>query len=135
MKLPAASLASMKDGLAKSALRLVVFCAMLGLVLSLPLLSSASSLATSVTIVNNSNWTINNVYLSPVDRDEWSAGLLNNNAIGTGATMTFNNISCDGDSVKVITEDQNGCFLTHVITCNSSQTWTITNEAAPDCGN
>jgi hypothetical protein len=135
MKLPLAQTASTKDGRAQSALRLVMFCALLGLVLSLPLLSSASSPSTSVTIVNNSSWTINNVYLSPVDSDNWSAGLLDNNSIVTGASYTFNNLSCDQGSIKVITEDQNGCFLSQVITCNSSQTWTITNDAAPDCGN
>jgi hypothetical protein len=134
MKLHPASAAHTKNGLAKSAFRPLIFCAMLGLLLSLPLLSSASVAATSVTIVNNSNWTINNVYLSPVDRNDWSAGLLSD-SLGTGASITLNNLSCDGASVRVITEDQNGCFLSQVVTCNSSQTWTITNDAAPDCGN
>jgi hypothetical protein len=128
MKLPVTRTAS-----TKSALRPLIFCAILGALLSLPLLTSASANLASLTIVNNSNWEINNIFLSPVDRDDWGADQLEGGVISPGASHTLN-LSCDQGTIKVITEDANGCFLSQVVDC-AGGSWTITNDASPDCGN
>lgn len=132
MKLPLARTASTKDARTKSALRPLMFCAILGALLSLPLLSSASASVSSLAIVNNSNWVINNIFLSPVDRDDWGPDQLEGGVINPGGSHTLN-LSCEG-TIKVITEDSNGCFLTQVVDC-AGGSWTITNDASPDCGN
>ncbi len=103
---------------------------------SLPFVSGARSrtMATSVNIVNNSGREIRNVYSSHVNVDDWSADLLGDSAIATGQSYALNNVSCDGQQVKLIAEDQDGCFLSTVVNCGDSTTWTITNDTAKDCG-
>lgn len=101
---------------------------------SLPFLSSARTISTSVTIVNNSDREIRNVYTSHVDADDWSADLLGDQTIAPGHSATVSGIACDGQQAKLIGEDQDGCFISTVISCGSSGNWSITNELARDCG-
>lgn len=105
-----------------------------GMLACLPLLGSASSPATRITITNNSSLEIRHVYLSAINQDNWSADQLNGSIPPGGGSFTLDNLSCSGGGVKVITEDQNGCFLYYTVVCNDNATWTITNDAVPDCG-
>lgn len=98
-----------------------------------PLMSGARP-ATAVTIVNNSNREIRSVYLSHVNADDWTGNQLGT-TIGPGQSQTLDNVACDQQQVKVIAEDQDGCFLTTVVTCGDNATWTITSATAADCGN
>jgi hypothetical protein len=85
--------------------------------------------------VNNSNKEIRNVYLSHVNSDDWSGDQLTNGAtIAAGQSLPLNNLACDQQQVKVIGEDQDGCFVSTVVNCGDSATWTITNDTARDCG-
>lgn len=112
----------------------IIICVALLTLAAIPLVSRAQP-STSVNIVNNSNRVIRNVYLSHVDADDWSGDQLSNNAtIGPGQSFTLSNLACDQQQVKVIGEDQDGCFLATVVACGGSATWTITNDTAADCG-
>jgi hypothetical protein len=91
-------------------------------------------MSTSVSIVNNSARTIRNLYLSHVDSDDWSGNQLGNNVIAAGQSFNLTGVTCDQQQVKVIGEDQDGCFLSTVVTCGINSTWTITNDTAADCG-
>lgn len=113
---------------------LIIICVALFAFASLPLLSTARTPSTSVNIVNNSNREIRNVYLAHVDSDDWSVNQLGNTTIAQGQSFTINNLACD-QQVKVIGEDQDGCFLSTVVACGDNATWTITNDTARDCGN
>lgn len=113
---------------------LIIICVALLILAALPLVSRAQP-ATSVNIVNNSNREIRNVYLSHVDVDDWGANQLGNATIGAGQSFTLNNVACDQQQIKVIGEDQEGCFILTVVTCGNSSTWTVTNDTARDCGN
>jgi hypothetical protein len=113
--------------------------AVLGICLcALAVLSSASTArtaSTSVNIVNNSNKEIRNVYLSHVNADDWSGNQLSNDAtIAPGQSYNLSNVACDQQQVKVIGEDQDGCFVSTVVNCGDSATWTVTNDSARDCG-
>ena len=99
-----------------------------------PLMSKASSPSASVTVVNSSNWVIHHIYTTAPDSNDWSGDQLNNASLNPGQSVTISP-SCSGAQVKVITEDQNGCFLSQVVSCASSASWTIDNNATPDCGN
>src|SRR5258706_15271597 len=104
---------------------------------SLPLFSSARSttrMATSLSIVNNSTRDIRNVYLSHVDADDWSANQLGSATISGGQSFNLNVSPCDGQQMKVIGEDQDGCFVSTVVNCGDNATWTLTNDTARDCG-
>lgn len=115
---------------------LTVICLALFLLASLPLLSSArsSSASTTVSIVNNSSREIRNVYTSHVDQDDWSGNQLGEATIAAGQSYDLSVSSCDGQQVKIIGEDQDGCFVSTVVSCGASSTWTITNDATRDCG-
>ena len=103
---------------------------------ALAALSSARTpTTTSVNIVNNSNKEIRNVYFSHVNADDWTGNQLSNGAIiAPGQLYNLGNVACDQQQVKVIGEDQDGCFLSTTISCDASSTWTITNDTAADCG-
>jgi hypothetical protein len=99
------------------------------------LTSARTPTTTSANIVNNSNKEIRNVYLSHVNADDWSDNQLSNGTIiAAGQSYNLSNLACDQQQVKVIAEDQDGCFLSAVVSCGDSATWTITNDTARDCG-
>ena len=121
----------------KLASRFAIIMIVVGILAAVPLLSGARTApATNITIVNNSSREIRHVYLSATNQDNWGPDQLNNSVIASGGgTFTMSNVACSGSDIKVIAEDQNGCFVSHVDACGGSVTWTITNDATPDCGN
>jgi hypothetical protein len=114
---------------------LIIICVALLTLAALPLVSRAQP-STSVNIVNNSSRVIRNVYLSHVNVDDWGNDQLSDGAtIAPGQSFNLSIGTCDQQQVKVIGEDQDGCFLSTVVTCGTSSTWTITSDTARDCGN
>jgi hypothetical protein len=124
----------MRTHLAKSK-RLPIVMIIFSVFACLPLLLNAHTAATSVTIANNSSRAIRHVYLSAATGDNWGADQLSSAIPAGGGSFTLSDLSCSGTGVKVIAEDQNGCFLYQVVACNQSMTWTVTDDAVPDCGN
>ena len=115
---------------------LVVLGIFIGMMVFGPLLSRAYAPSTAITIVNNSSREIRHVYLSPPDQNNWGSDQLVNSVIPpNGGSFTISNVSCGGSSIKVIAEDQDGCFLYQVVTCSESVSWTIASGATRDCGN
>ena len=114
---------------------LIIICVALFAMASVQLVSGARSTSTSMTIVNNSTREIRNVYLSHVNADDWSGNQLSEGTtIAPGHSSALSNVACDQQQVKVIGEDQDGCFLSTVVNCGDSSTWTITDDTARDCG-
>ncbi len=113
--------------------RLIIFCIAFAALAAVPLLSSAQPL-TSVTIVNNSSRTIVHIYLSHVGADDWSGNQLGDSVIAHGQSLALSDVACDQQQVKVVGEDQDGCFVSTVVTCGDNATWTITNDSVRDCG-
>jgi hypothetical protein len=98
------------------------------------LLAGARTAATiNVTINNNSQRNVRHVYLAAGDPNNWSADQLNG-SINGGSSATLSGVSCDGASIRVIAEDQDGCFLYRTVSCGENGTWTITSDAPRDCG-
>lgn len=97
---------------------------------------SGSGLQATITVTNNSDRDINHLYTSPISRKEWTADQLPEGAkLASGASFTLSNVICEGDQVRVIAEDKDGCFMYQVASCQESATWTITNTTSRDCGN
>ena len=118
----------------RNLLRFGILGVIVGALAIFPLLTKAT-VATSVNIVNNSSSrSIQHVYVSHVNADDWSSDKLNGQAIPPGQSTTLSNLSCDQSQLKVIGEDLDGCFLTVVVSCGTDNTWTITNSTAADCG-
>ena len=123
----------MKNSRKRNFISVAILSVMLGGLVAFPLLSRARS-TTSVNIVNNRNRSVLHVYISHVNADDWSSDLLSGQTISSGQSTSVSNLSCDQQQVKVIAEDQDGCFLTTVVSCGTTATWTITNDSVADCG-
>ena len=114
---------------------LIFRAAMLIAALCIPaLLLSARPTAATITVVNNSSQEIRHIYLSAVEQDNWGPDILNG-VVKPGESFTISNPACSGSQIKVVGEDQNGCFVSSVVSCSSDSTWTITNNDTPNCGN
>ena len=88
----------------------------------------------SIAVTNSSTLEIRHLYLSPTNEDNWGPDQLDGATIAPNGLFTISNVSCGQGSIKVIAEDQNGCFFYKTVDCSSDSTWTITNDATPDCG-
>ena len=127
----------MRNSLRKSSplfMSLVVLAVFAGMMVCGPLLTKAYGPTTAITIVNNSNREIRHVYLSAPDQNNWGPDQLGSSVISPDGGSVTINASCSG-SIKVIAEDQEGCFLYQVVTCSETAAWTITSSTARDCGN
>lgn len=99
-------------------------------------LSKAHAPTTAITIVNNSSQEIRHVYLSAPDQNDWGSDQLVNSVIApNGGSFTISDANCGGGNIKVIAEDNEGCFTYQVVACSGSVSWTISNDTARDCGN
>jgi hypothetical protein len=115
---------------------LVVLGVFIGIMVCGPLRSTAHAPTSAITIVNNSSHEIRHVFLSAPDQNNWGPDQLSNSVIApNGGSVTLSNVSCGGSTIKVIAEDEQGCFFYQVVACSDSATWTITNDATRDCGN
>ena len=104
------------------------------IVAAVPLLTVARHSAISIGISNNSSREIRNVFLSPVNSDDWSSNQLPS-SLGSGQSVTLNGVACGQQEIKVIAEDQDGCFTSTVVSCSANASWTIANDSPRDCGN
>jgi hypothetical protein len=98
------------------------------------LLHAAPVQSVTLTVVNNSNREIRYLYLSPAENDNWGADQLSGSAISPGVTRTLN-ISWNQSTIKLIGEDQDGCFLSTTLNVASNIEWTINSDAPANCGN
>lgn len=97
-------------------------------------MGAASSSNISITVQNNSVRPISRLYLAAAsDPNNWGPDQLNGSTIAPGGSLTVN-AACSGSGVRVIAEDQNGCFVYENASCDGNKTWEITNSATPDCG-
>jgi hypothetical protein len=117
----------------KNGIRLAMMVAGLLAVGPMLLLSASSAHGTSLTLVNNSAKEISHLYLSPVDNDLWGPDQLNGSSISPGATRTIN-VSWEQSTVKLVAEDQDGCFLSTTVEASDNAVWTIAVDAVRNCG-
>jgi len=96
--------------------------------------SRASAPSLSITVVNNSSWEIRHLYLSPANNDNWGDDQLNQSTINPGGRRTLN-VSWDQSTVKLVAEDQDGCFLSTTVAASADLTWTIAGTESRNCGN
>lgn len=117
--------------------RFAIVLTVIGMLATVPLLSGARmATTTNITVVNSSSRDILHVYLSPSNQDNWGPDQLGGAMISSGGgSYTLSNVACSQNDIKVVAEDQNGCFLYQIVSCAQNATWTITNAATPDCGN
>jgi hypothetical protein len=111
----------------------LMFIAVLCTLAALTPLSATSAPSLTITVVNNSSREIRHLYLSPVDKDNWGPDQLNESSISPGATRTLD-VSWNQSAVKLVAEDQDGCFLETTVEAAGSPAWTITSDTPRNCG-
>jgi len=113
--------------------RFMMLVAVMGMLVATTPFSRAAAPALAITVVNNSAQEIRRLYLAPANSDNWGPDQLGQSPISPGASRTLN-VSWDQSTVKLVGEDQDGCFLSATIEATSDATWTITSSSARDCG-
>jgi hypothetical protein len=115
-------------------LRFLMLVAVAGVLSTLTPMSGASSSTLTITVANNSSWEIRHLYLSPANNDNWSPDQLNESSISPGASRSLD-VSWDQSTLKLVAEDQDGCFLSETVEASGNPVWTITSDATRNCGN
>jgi hypothetical protein len=96
---------------------------------------SSSGQMLGISVINNADREIRHLYLSPVNQNSWGPDLLDGRVVKKGESFQITDAACQGYEIKVIAEDQQGCFSYGVVTCaEASTSWTITNDTPADCG-
>lgn len=95
-------------------------------------LSKARVGSVTISVVNNSGKEIRHVFLASAGSDNWGDDQLSE-SITAG---TSRNITADWNesTVKVVGEDEDGCFLTTTLDTAGTPSWTITNSTPRNCG-
>ena len=112
-----------------------ILAVMFGAVMAAPALLRARTDGNTITVTNNARRIITHIYLAAPDRDYWGPDQLDDALLRSGQSLTISNADCYPLGVKVIAEDQDGCFVSTVMACAAEGSWTITDSAGRDCGN
>jgi len=91
-------------------------------------------LTSSIALTNSTTLEIRHLYLSPTTEENWGPDQLNGATIAPNASFTISGVSCAQGNIKVVAEDENGCFFYKTVDCSSDATSTIAGDATPDCG-
>ena len=97
-------------------------------------LSATTAPPLTIKVVNNSSREVRRLFLSPVDNDSWGPDQLNDSSLNPGTTRDLS-VSWDQSTVKLIAEDQDGCFLSTTVEAAGTPVWTISSDTTRDCGN
>lgn len=95
--------------------------------------SAMAHTGSSITIRNNSQREIRHLYVAVGDPNNWSSDQLNGSNVPAGSSYVLNDVSCGAAAVRLIAEDQNGCFMYYNASCDANQTWEITDNTVVDC--
>ena len=90
----------------------------------------------SLTLVNRSDWTLTELYLSATSRSSWGPDQLGEGVVGAGGgSVALNGIACDSYDVRLVDEDGDECLLSDVALCGGREQWVITSEDLLACQN
>ncbi|HYR76967.1 MAG TPA: hypothetical protein VEM96_14095 [Pyrinomonadaceae bacterium] len=126
---------NLRDALlsSRTRFRFLIVVAVFGALVTAAPLSDATAPSLTITVVNNSGLEIRNFYLSPADNDNWGPNQLNESPISPGATRALD-VSWDQSTVKLVAEDQDGCFMNTTVEATGNPVWTITGDTTRNCG-
>src|SRR3954451_21403439 len=116
--------------------RIALVCAVLVAltVMALPALSHAGTQRAEFMIVNNSDWDIHQLYLSPTRKDTWGPDQLGDKVIThAGGSFTLHSIPCGHYDVKVVDEDGDACVIEDITMCKDHTHWDVTNKVLAKC--
>jgi hypothetical protein len=107
--------------------------ALVALLLMLAVTASAAPTKARVKIINQSNWEIHHLFLSPSSDPKWGPDQLGDDILKKGESLTLTNIDCDDYDIKVVDEDGDECVIEEAELCNDESYWKITDKALLSC--
>lgn len=104
-------------------------------VLALTLTASVASAAgdSQITLRNHSSWVLHELYLSPVDEEEWGPDQLGSEVIDTNGEFLLTDVPCEVYDVRLVDEDGDACVLDAVALCNHDASWDIRDDDLLGC--
>lgn len=117
--------------------RLALSSAVILLALAMLLLPNQSQAATQrdgFMIVNQSDWDIHQLFVSPTHKNSWGEDQLGDNIIKHGGGLfTIRSIACGHYDLKVADEDGNTCIIEDINICKDHARWEVTNKELTRC--
>ena len=104
-------------------------------VMALPALSHAEApQKAEFMVVNNSDWDIHQLFLSPTHKDTWGPDQLGDKVITHGGgSFTLHSIPCGHYDIKIVDEDGDPCVIEDVLMCKDHTHWNVTNKELARC--
>jgi hypothetical protein len=88
----------------------------------------------TITIVNDSDWAIHQLYLSPTSRSEWGPDRLGGGTIlPNGGTFLLHDVPCRSYDVKLVDADGAPCIVGAVNLCADDDVWHVTTDRLLRC--
>lgn len=98
------------------------------------LVGVAAQKRVSVTVFNDSHWEIHELYLSPVDDEEWGPDQLQAETIPSKASFVLKGVPIGEYDVKIVDEDGDECIVEAVeIGTEGHEKWRITSKDLVRC--
>jgi hypothetical protein len=85
------------------------------------------------TIYNDSNYTLVEINLAPVDQVSWGPNLLRGDVLLPDESLTIVSIECDTYDVRVVDDLGSDCILSDIDLCFDSDGWSVTDEILDIC--
>lgn len=79
----------------------------------------------SLTIDNDSSYTLIEIQLSPVNTTTWGADLLGADVLEPGESFIVTGIACNLYDIRILDEDNDECILTDVDLCADDSVWQL----------
>ena len=89
--------------------------------------------ASDIAVINQSDWALDNFYLSPVGQNEWGPDQLGEDIVSSGENFLLKGVPCDSYDVKLVDEDGDECILGGVNVCAENQGWIIDSKDLVTC--
>ena len=93
---------------------------------------SSHAQALSLSIENQSEWEIHELYFSPVDQTTWGPDQLSDKIIESGSTFTLKKIAADDYDMKIVDEDGDSCVVRGV-DFSESEHFVLTDKLLLGC--
>jgi hypothetical protein len=94
---------------------------------------TAAAATSTVSLTNESSWTITELYLSAVDVQEWGPDQLGEHVIEPNSSYNLSDVPCDVYDVRLVDEDADVCVVGGVKLCGSDSSWKIGDDDLLDC--
>ena len=84
-------------------------------------------------VVNKTNYTFVQLFLSPSSRRAWGPDQLGRKVIAPGGSYTLHGIPCGLYDVRLVDSDRDSCVVTEIPMCQDHTHWEVTNDRLARC--